>query len=276
MPLESPPFNLALVTGASSGIGEELAKLLANKGINLILSGRNQERLNILAQELSSKVQVEIILADLSQPSERELLVNSIQTKIPDLVINNAGFGFYGDALSCSMDESLTLIEVDVNAVVEFTLEAARALISAGKPGVILNVSSVAAFFIFPGFSIYSASKAFINQFTESFDEEVRLFGVRALAACPGVVSTSFRQRAGGVAPIKREFPKPMTPAFAAQEIWRQIEKRKKIHIFNWIYRFFASLVNVLPKSLVANILRKSINKRGVKQEIIKKNNAKF
>ena len=260
-----PPFSLALVTGATSGIGEELSRLFAKKGINLLLSGRNQEKLEALKGELSGLVKVEMLQADLNQPQERNRLIEKIHKLSPDLVVNNAGVGMYGDALCYPTQDSLDLVEVDVKAVLELSLEAARTLISLQKTGVILNVSSTAAFPIFPGFSVYAASKAFLNKFSESFDEEVRPYGVRVLAACPGVVATHFRERAGGRNPSYWERKQTMSVAFAAQEIWKQIEKRKKIHLFNWVYRLLITLTMILPKPWVAKLLHKIIGGRHIK-----------
>lgn len=268
--MNKSPFALALITGASSGIGESLAKLLASKGIHLILCGRNEERLKKLASELSVHGSVTSLIADLSEEAGRKKIVSMIHEKAPDLVINNAGYGFYGEALAAETKEMLKLMEVNGMAVLELSLEAARTLISREKKGVILNVSSAAAFQIFPYFAVYAASKAFVNSFTESFDEEVREYGVRVLAACPGMVATNFRVHAGETEKEERS-TNVMSSAFAAEHIWDQIEKRKKIYIFNWPYRAMTFLTqHLLPKWLVAAILPKTILKRLAKKEIIK------
>lgn len=263
-------FSLALITGASSGIGESLARLLASKKINLMICGRNEERLKKLMDELSTQVAVSCLVADVGEEAGRKKIVEAIHGKAPDLFINNAGYGFYGDALTAETKEMAKLMEVNGMAVLEFTLEAARTLISQQKGGVIVNVSSAAAFQIFPQFAVYAASKAFVNSFTESFDEEVRGHGIRVLAACPGMVATNFRRHAGE-AQNDPENTKAMSSEFAAEQIWHQIEKRKKLYIFNWPYRAMTFLTQyLLPKRFVAMILRKTIEKRSAKKEIIK------
>src|SRR5687768_9770759 len=195
---QNPPFTLALVTGSSSGIGESVSRLLADKGINLIIHGRKQEKLEEIAKELRQKVQVTIVNADLRYPEGRKTVVDCIHNLKPDLVVNNAGGGLYGEALSHETSSSVNLLELDGVAVLELSLEAARTLVSEGKKGVIINISSAAAFLIFPWFAVYSACKAFVVQFSESFDEEMKPYGIRVLTSCPGVVSTKFRESSGG------------------------------------------------------------------------------
>jgi short-subunit dehydrogenase len=265
------PFSLSLVTGATSGIGEAVAKLLANKGINLILCGRNEEKLKTLADELSKKVEVSCVTADLEDQAGRRKVIETIHQRAPDLVINNAGRGFYGDALTGKTEESMKLMEVNGMAVMELTLEAARTLVSVNKPGVILNVSSVAGYIIFPKFAVYAASKAFVNHLSESLDGEMSDYGIRVLAACPGMVSTNFRSRAGETEPTAEEQKHTMTPEFAAEQIWRQIENTKTINVFNWPYKILAFLAKyVIPNWITAMIVKKGIEKRIAKKEIIK------
>ncbi len=255
------PFKLALITGASSGIGESLAYLLADKGIDLILHGRNKAQLEKTARDLQSKVKVEILIADLAQPGERKKIIQALHEKKPDLVINNAGFGLYGEALTCETKELLDIVEVNSMAVLELTLEAARALSANGNKGVILNVSSSAGEIpVCPGFTVYSASKAMVNRFSQSLDEELKKKGIRVLVACPGFVRTNFRQRAGGGQGEDSAYSKlAMTREYAAQQIWRQIENLKPIHIFDWKTRFLVIGANIFPKKWVAALYRKVV-----------------
>lgn len=270
----NPRFTKALVTGASSGIGEAVSRLLATKKIPLILTGRNADRLRSLAEQLGSQVEVEWFTADLGDSAQRNLVIDKIHKSAPDLVINNAGFGLYGDILTHETEKQMAIFKIDAEAVLELSIETARVLVSEGKPGVVLNVSSAGAFQIFPSFAVYVASKAFVNSFSESFDEEVKPYGVRILAACPGVVSTRFTERA---AENRDESKKQkaeitaMTSEFAAEEIWRQIEKGKPVHIFNWKYRFLTFITRLLPKKLVLGILKKSIQARHAPRSMITK-----
>lgn len=252
-------FDLALVTGASSGIGEAFAELLADQGTALVISGRNQGRLNAVAERLRSKVEVSVVQADLSDVKERGKLVEVIKNRAPDLVVNNAGFGFYGEAVNLSTKKQMEMLEVDGAAVLELSLEGAKAMIEKGKKGVILNVSSAAAFQIFPYFAVYAAVKAFVNSFSQSFDEEVRAKGVRVLAACPGVVATRFRKRASQGKQQESD-PFAMSQEFAANELWKQIQLEKPIRTFDWKYRvatFFSRYL--VPNKLIAKFAKKAI-----------------
>lgn len=256
-------YKLAFITGASSGIGEALARLLARKGMHLFLTGRNIQNLERLKGELESQVQVQILAADLAKREDRGKIVNILREQAPDLLVNNAGLGFYGDAINRPPSDALQIIEVNVNALVEFTLEAARALASRKQPGTILNVSSVAGFLpVFPGLAAYGASKAFVNSFSQSLDEELAPQHIRVLAACPGVVQTHFQERAGSKKPLSQRSEAPMSAEFAAQEIWKQIESGQTIRIFSGKYRIGVFLTHFIPKKWLAKILRKNIQSR--------------
>src|SRR5262249_10738660 len=160
----------------------------------------------------------------------------------------------FGDALTHETNKQLEILEVNGTAVIELTLEAARTMISAGKQGIILNVSSSAGEFpVTPGLTLYSATKAMVSYFSQSFDIEVRPFGIRILAAAPGLVGTHFRERAGGEPEppyIQKTFV--MTPEYVAKQIWHQIEKEKPFHVFDRKTKFFAFITrNLLPRSWV-------------------------
>ncbi len=136
--------------------------------------------------------------ADLSQQAGRHEIVRLIHHRTPDLIINNAGFGLYGKAIDLDIGEQLEMVDVDVKALLEFTLEGAKTLKEKNRKGVILNVSSTAGFYVFPYVAVYAASKAFINNVSQALDIEMERYGIRILAACPGMVATNFSKRAGG------------------------------------------------------------------------------
>lgn len=260
----------ALVTGASSGIGEHLSHLLASKGINIIIHGRDQERLQQIAAQLQKCVEVEIVCADLSDPKQRHPLVDVIWRRVPELIVNNAGFGLYGDALTYVTSQQMAMAEANGSAVLELTLEGARALISKGKKGVIMNVASAAAYPVFPRFAVYSATKAFVVHLSESLDEEMRPYGIRVLTACPGMVKTQFRMRAGGAPEEQGGSAGTMSSTFAAKEIWNQIQDERKVNIFNWMYRLTTFFVlYLLPKRWVAQAVKRNIDERHPPQPII-------
>lgn len=249
----------ALITGASSGIGEALARELALKGIKLILSGRNQAKLEALAQELKAE---EIIVAELQERQERQKIIACIRSKVPDLVINNAGFGIYGDVMSISVADQLSILEVNAAAALELTLESARALINAKKKGVICNVSSTAGEFPCPGMSVYGASKAFLTKVSQALNTELASKGVSILAACPGMVATDFSRRASKKVSLVSKGP-VLTAPFVAAQILKQIEKKKEKVIFNWQYRFICWFAqHFISTEFIKKIIWKRIRER--------------
>jgi short-subunit dehydrogenase len=254
-------FSLALVTGASSGIGTALCHLLASKNIPLIITGRDVGRLNALAAELKPFVDVIVFAADLSELEGRAAAIKSIREYQPDLIINNAGFGLYGEALTYDTKEQLEIAEVNAIGVLELTLEGARSMVSAGQAGVILNVSSAAAEQVFPCLAVYAASKTFVNQISESLDFEMSPHGIRILTACPGMVATAFSSRAAGQTIPSKGFG-VMTASFAAEEIWMQIVKRRRKYIFDWKVRLVTYFSMCLPTSWKARFLAKTIESR--------------
>lgn len=262
-------YQLALVTGATSGIGHALSHLLADQGTALILTGRRQDELQNLQEALKPKVEVQIIAVDLSQREDRRKLIDILHHQAPDLVINNAGFGLYGEALSYATEEQVKILEVNGVATLELTLEAARALVSKDKQGVVVNVSSAAAFHVFPYFAVYAASKAFVNQFSQALDDEMQTYGVRILTACPGMVETHFQERAGGSLDYSKEM-EVMTPEFMAKEIWQQIQHLQPLSIINWKYCLATYLSYFLPRSWVTALLKRNIAKRIKPRPIIK------
>jgi len=252
--------SLALVTGASSGIGLALCEILASQGVDLIINGRDLIHLERTAKYLRGKVKVEVIQADLAKVQERQIVVNAIRQKKPDLVVNNAGLALYNEAIDYSTEQQMQILEVNGMALLELTLEAAKALKFSKKSGVIMNISSVAGFFIFPCFAVYAASKSFVNEFSQSLDYELCEFGIRVLVACPGMVDTNFRVRSGGK-PATDKYGL-MTAQFAAERIWKQIQNKKPINIFNWKYRLAVLMRQFIPQFLYIKILINNIKKR--------------
>jgi uncharacterized protein len=251
-------FSKALVTGATSGIGEAMANLLAAKAIPLVLTGRNAEKLASLQKKMSA----EVYPLELEKKESREQLGELVKLRKIDLVINNAGFGLYGEATSLPIEKQLEMVEVNCQAVLDLTLRAAKAMKDEGRRGVILNVSSAAAFQVFPNLAVYAATKAFLNSLSQSLDFELKDKGIRVLASCPGQVATDFSNRAAGRQVKGRSRFLDMTPEEAALALWEQIEKEERVHIFNWKYRFGTFLSGLLPTSVVAPLLQRIIAKR--------------
>ncbi|MCE2981933.1 MAG: SDR family NAD(P)-dependent oxidoreductase [Parachlamydia sp.] len=246
-------YELALVTGATSGIGYALCRLLARQGISLLVTGRNAAQLGALQKEFPDLVH-KAFTADLSTSEGVAQIIEIIQEYSPDLVINNAGFGLYGDVLSYSMEESEKMIAVNIEAVMKLSIEAARALVSNQQKGTILNVASAAAFLTAPILAVYAASKAFVVSFSSSFDQEVKSHGVRVLAACPGMVETAFSERAG--ANKRHEKQGVMSVDYAAEAIWKQILRLKPVEIIDWKVRLLICLSRCLPRKWSAALFK--------------------
>ena len=251
---------LALITGATSGIGEELARLLARLGHPLILTGRREEKLLALKQELPGSI--EILAADLASPRERERLAALIREKKPIWVFNNAGFGAYGKTDETALKTLEDMVEVNVDAVVEISWAAARALKEGKLKGTILNVSSMVGFSPYPGMATYAATKAFVNSFSQSLDIELDGTGIRVLAACPGQTATSFGDRASGKVRERKPSKWMMDPMAVAKEIVEQVEKGERIRIIDYRYRFLNRLRHLIPSTFLMRKTLKSLLKR--------------
>lgn len=265
-------FNKALITGASSGIGEALCIRLAEEGIALIITGRDRARLEALADLLKSKVSVEIIEADLANQEQRNKLLEKIHKDCPDLIVNNAGFGLYGETLTYETQEQANIIEVNAKALLELTLEGARTMVSRNKKGVVLNISSAADRIVIPGMAVYAASKAFATQLSLALHYEMKPYGVSVLVACPGMVDTNFRHRASkGQAPTKDRFS--MNATWVANRLWQQIVRREIRVVFDWKTRLGHLFATLIPNSWVAAILYSQIKSYQALRTLLKVNN---
>jgi len=248
-------WKSVLITGATSGIGYALTFMLENQCEHLILVGRNQDVL----QELKLKLHCPTTICRADLTHDRREVVDLIREFCPELVINNAGSGLYGDVLLHTTREQLEMLELNINAVVELTLESAKTLSLHRKKGIIVNVSSAAGFFEYPSFNLYAASKGFVNQFSKTLDRELSSKQIRVLTSCPGMVATQFRTRASkGLS--KNDFF-AMSPKKAARLILHQIEHRIPLYIFDYRTRLLVLLTRFLPKRWVQNKLKKAIDK---------------
>jgi uncharacterized protein len=253
-------FQRALVTGATSGLGLALCNLLAAHDIPLIISGRDAAKLKHLQQTLAVPIFFKAV--DLVDAASRKSLIALIHEHTPDLIINNAGFGLYGEAVQLPVQEQLDIIEVNVKALVELTLESVKALLAKKQSGVILNVSSVAGFFPFPTFTVYAATKAFVTNFSLGLDAELSSSGIRVLTCCPGPITTDFLRRASKGFSEKQN-PRALSPETAAELIFKQIEKRKQLQIIDWKMRYLSLIARIfLPNNLRIKILKASISDR--------------
>jgi uncharacterized protein len=255
-------FERVLITGASSGLGAEIARQIATVSGSLLLSGRDEKNLQTLAGELPGYV--EWIACDLSQTQGP--LLQWIRVNSPDLVINNAGFTVYGDCLDHFADQQ-KIFAVNATSAFELTLEAARSLREKKKSGCILNIASAASLYSFPALATYAASKAFLVSFSKSFDAEMQSFGVRILVNLPGPIATPFSARAANV-PDRPPRKFAMAPEKAARLIIRQIVERKNVAIIDWRSRLAYGFSRLIPRSWLEKRMRKHIYKSIDRQSV--------
>ncbi len=189
----------ALVTGASSGIGADVARALASRGAQLVLTARRADRLEALAAELRAAhgVTVEVIALDLGAPGAAAALWDAATaTGAVDVLINNAGFGHFRPFDSVEPARDAEMLRLNIVALVELCHRLVAA-IPAGRPGWIMNVASIAAWQATPNFATYAASKAFVRNFSEALFYELRPRGIKVHCLCPGGTHTEFHASAG-------------------------------------------------------------------------------
>ncbi len=190
----------ALITGASGGIGLELARLCAKGGHDLILVARNQAKLDEVAKYLSGMYQIraEVIAADLSDAEAPQAIMQEIASRgmAVDVLINNAGFGEWGLFGRADLDRQLQMIQVNISALTMLTRLALPGMVSRHR-GRILNVASSAGFVPGPLMAVYYATKAFVISFSEAISNELKGTGITVTALCPGPTRTGFMERAG-------------------------------------------------------------------------------
>jgi short-subunit dehydrogenase len=191
-------WSRALVTGGTSGIGAAIARRLASQGTSLVLVGRNQQALNERVAELEPLVRVESIVADLSlSPDLTRVEERVVDTHDPvDLLVNCAGYSVTGPTVEQPLDALLSLLDVNVVALMRLSLAAASRMIGEGR-GWILNISSIAAYRSTPGSVMYAGSKSFVNVFSRGLAMELKPAGVVVTCVCPGSTDTPFFRRAG-------------------------------------------------------------------------------
>ncbi len=187
----------ALITGASAGIGKELAKVFAARGFNLVLLARNESRLNQLAADLRAahKIEASVLAKDLALPNAASEIFAALQHLSLSVLVNNAGFGTHGDFAQADLRSQSEMMQVNVVALVQLTHLFLRPMLAARR-GRILNVASTAAFQPGPTASVYYASKAFVYSFSYALAAELAGSGVSVTTLCPGMTQTEFFERA--------------------------------------------------------------------------------
>lgn len=248
-----------LITGASSGIGYELAKLFSRDGYNLILVARSLNNLRKVKEELSkNKIDIRIINLDLSKIESCDKLINFIETNnlSVEILVNNAGVGSFGEFSDIKWDIEENLIDINIKALTKLTKYFLPKLIN-DRSGGILNVASTAAFASGPKMATYYGSKAYVLNLTEAIHEEVKGLGIHISCLCPGPVKTSFQGKAGIV---KSENAKKylMEAEDVARVAYKDFKKGKVIIIPGFKNKLLVLGNKFLPRFISRRIILKA------------------
>lgn len=225
----------AFITGASSGIGAEFARVLAARGMHLFLTARRRDRLEALASELHTRhgTRCEIATADLTDPAAPQRLVEEAAQRgiAVELLINNAGFGFVGTVEETDIQRMRDIIQVNVTALTEFTYRLLPPMLQR-RHGAIINVASLAAFQPVAYMPVYASTKAYVLHFSEALWAECRDRGVTITALCPGTTRTEFFEVAGVPNWLKKH--PAQTPQQVVKAALKAMEKRKQFVVPGW------------------------------------------
>ena len=242
---------IALVTGASSGIGRDIAKELAKRKINLIIVARNEESLKILKNELEEKykITVDVRAMDLIDREGCKKLYSNLKEKYSfiDIVINNAGFGTCGEFIKTDLEKELRMIDTNIVAMHIITKLFLQDMVKQDK-GYIMNVSSIAGFMPGPLMATYYSTKSYVLRLTQSIEQELKRkkSNVKISALCPGPVKTNFQK----VADVKFNIPETKSEDVARIAV-NKMFKNKKMIFTQWHIKFTRVLAKILPDSFM-------------------------
>ncbi|HYH07122.1 MAG TPA: SDR family oxidoreductase [Thermoanaerobaculia bacterium] len=253
----------ALITGASSGIGLDLAHLFARDGHDVVLVARSQAKLQALAKELEAHhhITAHVVPADLSEEAAPRKLFETIRDRglTIDVLVNNAGFGTGGAFADTDLKTELDMIQVNVTAVTHLTKLFLGGMIARGR-GRILNVASTAGFQPGPFMAVYYATKAYVVSFSEAIAEELSGTGVTVTALCPGPTATGFAE----VANIKEsplfKLSKPMASMDVARIGYQAMQRGKRVAVTGLQNKIAMQSLRVSPRAVVTKVVR-SLNR---------------
>lgn len=248
------PFSHALVTGASSGIGEAIAHKLGKAGVGMVLVARRKERLDGLAARYPN---VEVLAADLTTAEGLDSVLARLgDTTLPavELVVNNAGFGTSGSFSAADPERLSREISLNINALTRISHEAVRQMQPRGR-GYLLNVSSIASFQPGPDLAVYAATKAFVTSLTQALHEELRGSGIRVTALCPGLTHTEF-QSISNTSGLESSFPEFawMSADDVARDGLRAVAAGKAICVPGLVNKSLATVSTFTPRGVARRI----------------------
>ncbi len=244
--------RVTLITGASAGIGTELARVFAAKGHRLALVARRADRLAALAGEITAKggaapivIACDLQLADCGDRIAEAIIAEGVEV---EYVVNNAGFGVFGQATKRDRAEQLNIIAVNIRAVTDLSLRFSDSLIK--NRGGILNVGSIAGFLPGPGMAVYYASKAYVLSFTEALRQELAPYGVRVTVVCPGPVPSEFQARAG-FAPGFDSAVLNVSAEDVARQAYDGLMANKRAVLPGFFIKMVPFLLRLFPRSFI-------------------------
>jgi uncharacterized protein len=244
--------QVTLITGASAGIGTELARIFAAKGHRLALTARRADRLNQLAGEIvaAAGAQPIVIVCDLEQADACDKIEAALASAGVELeyLVNNAGFGVFGRSFKRDRNDQLGMIAVNIRALTDLTLRFADQLIR--NRGGVLNIGSIAGFLPGPGMAVYYASKAYVLSFSEAMRRELAPQGVRVTVVCPGPVLTEFQTRAG-FRPGFDSAILQVSPAEVARQGYEGLMANKRAVLPGLLIKLVPFLLRFFPRSFI-------------------------
>lgn len=249
---------VTLITGASAGIGAELARLFASRGHELVLVARRETQLAEIAGAIEAQGPrlPHIVTADLSRPDAATHIAGELSARSlePNFVVNNAGFGLVGAAAELDRAEQLAMIDLNARALTDLSLRFVESLTR--HRGGILNVASVASFLPGPGMAVYYATKAYVLSFSEALHHELKPRGVRVTVLCPGPVYTGFQARAGMPAGY---FPSLLHRSIGrvAQEGYAGLMAGRRVVVPGSANRVTAFLPRLAPRGVVLSVVNR-------------------
>ena len=250
-----------LITGASTGIGLELARIFARNGHKLILVSRSKEKLLAAAKTIDSK-DAKIIVSDLTREHAAEVIFNELTRRSieVDCLVNNAGFGTYGAFFDSDVEEQISMIQLNATALTHLTRLLLPGMINR-KSGKIMNVASTAAFQPGPTMAVYFATKAYVLSFSQALSSELEGTGVSVTCLCPGPTETEFQKRAGmDPERIKKSYGM-MVSLEVAEKGYKGMMEGKRVVIPGFKNNLFANSVRFLPTSIVLKFLKRGQKK---------------
>jgi short-subunit dehydrogenase len=250
---------VTLITGASAGIGAELARVFARHGHELVLVARREDRLIALADEVAStagRPRPAVLAIDLGQRDAVARIAAQLASRglEPEIVVNNAGFGLAGAAADLDRNEQLGMIDLNIRALTELSLAFVDSL--ARHRGGVLNVASVAAFLPGPGMAVYYASKAYVLSFSEALHRELKPRGVRVTALCPGPVPTEFQARSGMRVDRSQQIL-TLPPDRVAQIGYDGFMRGKRVVVAGLANKIAVALLRLTPHALVLPMIER-------------------